>query len=184
MSLLRRIVDAAAGTEPEHIVFLGLGSNIGDRLATLQDAVDRLGADERIVVHAVSSVYETEPIGGPEQDPFLNIAARIATVHNPAKLLAACQAIEQALGRVRTVRWGPRTIDIDLLLYADRRTLESARLHVPHPRLTERAFALIPLLEVAPGQALPDGRSLSSVIAQLAPIDGIDTVGAQVRVPA
>lgn len=168
--------------EPEHTVFLGLGSNLGERLSHLQAAVDALDADPRILVADVSSVYETEPVGGPEQGPFLNIAVRAATTHTPARLLRACQTVEAALGRVRAERWGPRTIDVDVLLYADGRAVDSADLTVPHPRLVERAFALIPLMEVAPGQALPDGRSLSAVVAALAPVTGITMVGSQVRV--
>jgi 2-amino-4-hydroxy-6-hydroxymethyldihydropteridine diphosphokinase len=96
--------------------FLGLGSNLGDRMQLLQDAVDAVDADTRTRVEAVSSVYETEPVGGPEQEPFLNIAVRVATRRPPRSLLRLCQAVEDDLGRVRTVRWGPRTVDVDILL--------------------------------------------------------------------
>jgi 2-amino-4-hydroxy-6-hydroxymethyldihydropteridine diphosphokinase len=160
--------------------FLGLGSNLGDRLTNLQRAVDLLDADRRTRVDAVSSVYETEPVGGPEQGPYLNLAARIATRRSPTGLLRLCHRVEAALGRTREVRWGPRTVDVDILLYDDR-TVATRRLVVPHPRLTERAFALIPLMEVAPGQRLPDGRSLPSLVARLAPIEGITMIGTQVR---
>lgn len=166
----------------EVFAFLGLGSNVGDRLAHLQEAVDILDLRVGLRVDAVSSVYETEPVGGPEQGAFLNMAARVATRRSPLRLLAACRAVEQALGRKRTVRWGPRTIDIDILLYGDR-TMSTRRLVVPHPRLTERPFALIPLLEVAPGTTLPDGRSIATVLAGLAPIEGVRMVGSQVRLP-
>ena len=130
----------------------------------------------------MSSVYETAPVGGPEQGPYLNIAVRAATTYPPAGLLRACNAVEAALGRVRDVRWGPRTVDIDVLLYDDGRVVARRDLRVPHPRLAERPFALIPLMEVAPGQALPGGRSLSSTLARLAPIEGVTMVGSQVRV--
>lgn len=160
--------------------FLGLGSNVGDRLTTLQRAVDLLDADRRTRVDAVSSVYETEPVGGPEQGPYLNMAARVATRRSPAGLLRLCHRVEAALGRTREVRWGPRTLDVDILLYDDR-TVATRRLVVPHPRLAERAFALVPLMEVAPGQRLPDGRSLPSLVARLAPIEGITMVGSQVH---
>lgn len=166
----------------EAFAFLGLGSNIGDRLGHLQEAVELLDLRPGIRVDAVSSVYETDPVGGPEQDPFLNMAVRVATRRSPRRLLAACQAVEQALGRKRTVRWGPRTIDVDILLYGDR-TIATRRLVVPHPRLTERPFALIPLMEVAPGTKLPDGRSLGTVLGGLAPIEGVRMVGSQVHVP-
>lgn len=162
--------------------FLSLGSNLGDRLDHLQKAVDRLHGHRRIRVDLVSSVYETEPVGGPEQDPYLNIAARIATTLSPRRLLTACSAVETALGRERTVRWGPRTIDVDILLYGDR-TVETRRLQIPHPRLTERPFALIPLIEVAPGQRLPGGVSLTAALARLAPIEGVTMIGTQVRTP-
>ena len=166
----------------EAFAFLGLGSNVGDRLSALQSAVDLVHARPGVRVDAVSSVYETEPVGGPAQDPYLNLAVRIATRRSPKRLLAGCQAVEQALGRVRTVRWGPRTIDIDVLLY-EQRVVATRRLEIPHPRLTERAFVLIPLIEVAPGATLPDGRSLATALAALAPVEGIHLVGSQVVTP-
>lgn len=162
--------------------FLGLGSNLGDRLATLQRAVDLLDADLRSRVDGVSSVYQTEPVGGPEQDPYLNLAVRIATRRRPAALLRLCHRVERALGRTRKVRWGPRTIDVDILLYDDK-VIRTRDLQIPHPRLDERAFALIPLIEVAPGQRLPDGRSLPAALARLAPIKDVTMIGTQVRLP-
>ena len=169
--------------EREAFAFLGLGSNMGDRLAYLQQAVDLLHARPSVRVDAVSSVYETAPVGGAEQGPYLNIAARVATRRSPRRLLAACLGVEQALGRVRAQRWGPRTVDVDILLYDDR-VISTRRLKVPHPRLAERPFALIPLLEVAPGMTLPDGRSIASVLAGLAPIEGVQMVGSQIAVPS
>lgn len=166
----------------ESFTFLGLGSNLGDRLAYLQDAVELLHARPGVRVDAVSSVYETAPVGGPEQDPFLNIAVRAVTRSSPRRLLAACQAVEQVLGRVRTERWGPRTLDVDILLY-EQRVIATRRLVIPHPRMHERAFVLVPLLEVAPGWTLPDGRSVAQVLADLAPIEGVRQVGSQVRLP-
>lgn len=162
--------------------FLGLGSNIEDRLEYLQSGVDALHAHPRIRVDAVSSVYETEPVGGPEQGPYLNLAVRVATLLSPRGLLAAAQKVEQALGRERNQRWGPRTLDIDILLY-DQVTRRRRSLEIPHPRLTQRPFALVPLLEVAPGTKLPDGQSVASAIGALAPIEGVTMVGSQVTVP-
>lgn len=172
----------------ERFAFLGLGSNVGDRFTTLQRAVNLLHADPRTRVDGVSSVYETDPVGGPEQEPFLNIAVRVATRRSPRRLLALCHAVEEALGRVRTVRWGPRTLDIDVLLYDDR-VVRRPELAIPHPRLAERPFALIPLIEVAPGATLPaaDGapaRSLTAALAALAPVEGVSAVGRQVTEPA
>lgn len=166
----------------EVFAFLGLGSNLGDRLDHLQAGVDLLHADRRSRVDEVSSVYETDPVGGPEQPSYLNLAVRLATRRSPRSLLRLCQAVEAARGRVRDVRWGARTLDVDVLLYADR-VIATRRLMVPHPRLPERAFALIPLVEVAPGLRLPDGRALTGALADLAPITGVMQVGRQVRMP-
>lgn len=163
--------------------FLGLGSNIEDRLDNLQSAVEALGAHPKIRVDAVSSVYETDPVGGPEQEAFLNVALRVGTLLSPPGLLKAGQAVEQALGRERLERWGPRTIDVDILLYGNR-TVRRRNLEIPHPRLTQRPFALVPLLEVAPGKKLPDGRSIASVLAGLAPIEGVSMIGAYIPAPS
>ena len=166
----------------DEVAYLGLGSNVGDRLANLQKAVDLLHADVRTGVQAVSSVYETAPLGGPEQEPYLNLAVRVGTRRAPLKLLRLCHEVEAALGRRRDVRWGPRTIDVDILLYGPR-VVQARRLVIPHPRLVERPFALIPLIEVAPGEALPDGTALTAALARLAPIEGVTMVGTQVGGP-
>lgn len=166
----------------DETAYLGLGSNLGDRLDFLQQAVDALHADERSHVLMVSSVYETAPVGGPEQGAYLNIAVRLATRRSPARLLRLCQQVEAALGRQRRQRWGPRTVDVDILLYGPR-TVERKDLQIPHPRLAERAFALIPLIEVAPGEAMPDGTTLTTALARLAPIEGVTMAGSQVSTP-
>ncbi len=138
--------------------YLGLGSNLGDRLAHLQGAIDALAATSEVQVVAVSSVYETAPVGGPEQDDFLNAVVAIDTALGPHELLAAAMRIEQLEGRVREVRWGPRTLDVDVLLVGDER-IDTPDLVVPHPRMHERAFVLRPLHDVAPERvtSLPDG---------------------------
>jgi 2-amino-4-hydroxy-6-hydroxymethyldihydropteridine diphosphokinase len=139
-----------------HVAYLGLGSNLGDRLDTLQRAVDLL-AERGVREVASSRVWETEPVGGPEDQPsFLNAVVRVETDLVPADLLGAANAVEAALGRVREVRWGPRTIDIDVLLVGDL-ILDDGALTVPHPRMTERAFVILPLLELDPDPVLPDG---------------------------
>jgi 2-amino-4-hydroxy-6-hydroxymethyldihydropteridine diphosphokinase len=166
----------------EVFAFLGLGSNLDDRLEHLQAGVELLHADGKSRVDELSSVYETAPVGGPEQGPFLNIAVRLATRRSPRSLLRLAHDVEAARDRVREVRWGPRTLDVDILLYGER-AVDSRRLTVPHPRLTERAFALIPLIEVAPGFRLPDGRALTGVLAGLAPIEGVTQVGRQITRP-
>lgn len=161
---------------------LGLGSNLGDRLEHLQAAVDLVHADRRTRVEAVSGVYQTEPVGGVPQEPFLNAAVRVATRRSPAGLLRLAARVEGARQRRREVRWGPRTVDVDLLLYAEV-AVTSRRLVVPHPRLAERGFALVPAVEVAPGAMLPDGRRLAGLLVGLAPLEGVTQVGRQLQVP-
>jgi 2-amino-4-hydroxy-6-hydroxymethyldihydropteridine diphosphokinase len=142
--------------------YLGLGSNLGERLAILQQAVDRLAREPGIRVVASSRVWETDPVGGPPQPDYLNAVIRIDTDLTPFELLDASQRVERALGREREVRWGPRTIDIDLLLFGDQR-LDVPLLTVPHPRMTSRAFVLLPLLELDPDARMPDGTRLVDV---------------------
>jgi 2-amino-4-hydroxy-6-hydroxymethyldihydropteridine diphosphokinase len=142
-----------------HEVTLGLGANLGDRLATLQRAVDLL-AEEGIRAVVSSRVWETDPVGGPPDQPaYLNAVVRATTALPAPDVLAAANRIEAALGRTRDVRWGPRTIDIDILLYDGVRR-DDPELTIPHPRMTERAFVVLPLLEIDPEGALPDGRRL------------------------
>jgi 2-amino-4-hydroxy-6-hydroxymethyldihydropteridine diphosphokinase len=133
----------------KHRAYLALGSNLGDRLAHLQFAVDELAAAAGIEVVAVSRVYETAPVGGPPQDPFLNGVAAVDTELDPYALLALAQRIERGAQRVRIVRWGPRTLDVDVLLFDDLR-LDDPDLILPHPRMWERGFVLAPLRDVAP----------------------------------
>jgi 2-amino-4-hydroxy-6-hydroxymethyldihydropteridine diphosphokinase len=137
--------------------FLGLGSNLGDRLAHLQGAVDALAGTEHIFVIAVSDVYETAPVGGPIQDDFLNAVVAIETELPPRELLAVAMHVEQLAARVRIMHWGPRTLDVDILIYGDER-VNDPDLEIPHPRMYERPFVLAPLLDVAPDRvAAPDG---------------------------
>jgi 2-amino-4-hydroxy-6-hydroxymethyldihydropteridine diphosphokinase len=144
--------------------YIGLGSNLGDRGAYLERAVDLLRADERINVVAVSSFRETEPVGLREQPRFLNGAAAVETDLSARELLDRLLAVERELGRERTgPRFGPRTIDLDLLLYG-RETIDEPGLTVPHPRLQERAFVLEPLVELEPSLALPDGQRLRDLL--------------------
>ena len=141
--------------------YLGLGGNIGDRLAALRAAVAALGACGEIV--AVSSVYETAPVGYLDQPPFLNAALVLETSLTARELLPELQEIERSLGRERTFRNAPRTLDIDLLLYGDE-VGDDPALTLPHPRLHERAFVLVPLAEIAPQLRHP---SLDATIAGL-----------------
>jgi 2-amino-4-hydroxy-6-hydroxymethyldihydropteridine diphosphokinase len=148
--------------------YIGLGSNVGDRLANLRRAVGCLGAVAGIQVIRVSSVYETEPIGVTDQGWFLNAVAEIATSLSPTELLERIQHIERELGRLPAPRWGPRVIDLDILLYDDV-AVRTAALEIPHPGLQQRAFVLVPLLELEPACALPNGAVLSRCLAQLQP---------------
>ena len=133
---------------------LALGSNLGDRLGFLQDAVTALAATPGITLTRVSRVYETVPVGGPPQGPFLNAVVALATDLGARELLAVAQLIEAAAGRVRGERCGPRPLDVDVLLVGDER-IDSPELTVPHPRLWERAFVLAPLGDVAPDLVAP-----------------------------
>ncbi len=140
-------------TDPPTVrAFLGLGSNLGDRWGHLRRAVDQLRAGNRAPVTAVSRVYETEPMGGPEgQGPYLNLVVELAVAPgvDPYRLLEECRRLEAAAGRVRAVRWGPRTLDADVL-WIDGVALGDEELTVPHPRWRERRFVLAPLAELAP----------------------------------
>ena len=128
--------------------YLGLGSNIGDRKQQLLKAIDLIGNIKGIKVTKQSSIYETAPIGYTDQPNFLNLCLEIETELSPQQLLKHCLDIEQQLHRVREIRWGPRTLDIDILLYSDD-IIETDNLSIPHPRMQERAFVLIPLNDIA-----------------------------------
>lgn len=129
--------------------YLGLGSNVGDRAAMLQGAVDGLAATDGVTVVAVSPVYETEPVGGPDQPDYLNAVVGVDTQLTARDLLGVAQRLESAAGRVRGERWGPRTLDVDVLLVGDER-VDEPDLVVPHPRLYERAFVMVPLADLDP----------------------------------
>jgi len=128
--------------------YLLLGSNLGNRTAILNEAVRELGTSAGVVL-AVSGLYETAAWGLEDQPAFLNQAVSIQTTLTPDQLLAVCQAVEQQAGRERLVRWGARTLDVDILLY-DMLMMDTPQLQLPHPRLPERRFALVPLAEIAP----------------------------------
>ena len=146
--------------------YVGLGANLGPREVTLLRAADLLAAADGVEVVAVAQLRETEPVGLVEQPPFLNSAIAIDTSLQPRALLDLLLEIERSLGRVRVERWGPRTIDLDLLVYGDERVDEKG-LHVPHPRLHERRFALEPLAELDPELEIPGLGTVSELIAAL-----------------
>jgi 2-amino-4-hydroxy-6-hydroxymethyldihydropteridine diphosphokinase len=146
--------------------FVGIGSNLGERESQLCRAIELLGAEDGIEVVAISSLRETEPVGPVEQGPFLNGAVQIATDLAPRELLERLLAIEQTMGRVRSERWGPRTIDLDLLLYGEL-VLDEPGLTVPHPRLAERRFALEPLSELDPSLTIPGSGPVAALLTEL-----------------
>lgn len=130
-----------------HRVFLSLGSNIGQKVDYLNKAVDIIRKNDFIHKVKVSSVYQTNPVGYLDQDTFMNIAVELSTTLEPYQLLDVCQEVEESLNRVRLIRWGPRTIDVDIILY-DEVILNDEALTIPHPRMHERAFVLIPICEL------------------------------------
>jgi 2-amino-4-hydroxy-6-hydroxymethyldihydropteridine diphosphokinase len=145
----------------EHLVYLGLGGNLGDRRGNLLAALRLLDGMEDVRVLEVSAVYETDPWGVSQQPEFLNLVALVSTTRGPRAMLAACGEVEEELGRVvREERWGPRVIDVDILLY-DELELEEENLIIPHPRMLERDFVMVPLLELQPDVWLPDRKSVS-----------------------
>jgi 2-amino-4-hydroxy-6-hydroxymethyldihydropteridine diphosphokinase len=150
-----------------HVAVVGLGSNLGDRLAFLQGAIDALARSPGLEIDAVSPIYETDPVG-PPQPRFLNAALRVRTDLDPEALVDRLLAVELAHGRVRREKWGPRTLDLDLLAVWDPSTgalvsHASPRVQVPHPALLARAFALAPLLDVAPELAPRWGAALRAL---------------------
>lgn len=141
--------------------FLGLGSNLGDRLANLRRAVELL-RERGVSVLRSSRVYETDPVGGPEQPDYLNAVVEVEVDGTARELLDTCLAVEEEMGRVRDERWGPRTIDLDLLTIGEEEIHEPG-LQVPHPRMHERAFVLAPLLELTADPRLPGGRRVEDL---------------------
>jgi 2-amino-4-hydroxy-6-hydroxymethyldihydropteridine diphosphokinase len=147
-------VTGGPAAPPARRAFIGLGSNLGDRRALLRAAVERLRRQGDVV--GVSPLYETEPVGGPEgQGPYLNVVVELSTRDTPRRLLERCRALEEAAGRVRSLRWGPRTLDADVL-WVEGCTVDEHDLTVPHPRLWERRFVVQPLADLAPDLVTPE----------------------------
>lgn len=159
--------DASAARRP---VVLALGSNLGDSLTILQGAIDDLSGVEGLDVTAASGVYETDPVGGPEQRPYLNAVVLGSTSLSGLELLAVTQGVEQAWHRTREVRWGPRTLDIDVISVGEE-TSADADLTLPHPRAHERGFVLVPWFAVDPEATLVGQGTVRDLIA------GIDVAG-------
>ncbi|MGG0240924.1 2-amino-4-hydroxy-6-hydroxymethyldihydropteridine diphosphokinase [Bacillus rhizoplanae] len=130
-----------------NVVYIALGSNMDDRHTYLSQAIELLRKHPAIEVEDVSSVYETDPVGYTEQEQFLNLVIKVSTNLFPQELLMVTQKVENELGRKREIKWGPRTIDLDILLY-NHENIEAENLVVPHPRMFERAFVVVPLMEI------------------------------------
>ncbi len=148
--------------------YIAIGSNVGERRTFCRSAVALLDETDGVSVSATSSLYETEPVGGPPQRSFVNAVTRIETSLEPRSILERCKEIERKLGREEhEVRWGPRVADLDVLLYDDLKIVE-ADLEIPHPRMTIRAFVLIPLLEIDPDAADPWGMPYADLVDEAA----------------
>ena len=132
-----------------HKVYLSLGSNLGQKVDYLNNAVDIIKKNDFIHNVKTSSFYQTDPVGYLDQDVFVNIALVLETTLSPYEMLEVCQHVEIELNRVRLIRWGPRTIDVDIILYDDI-TMDDEALSIPHPRMKERAFVLVPIFELEP----------------------------------
>ena len=152
--------------------YLGLGSNLGRREENLKLAVSALDSTDGIKVTKVSSIYETKPVGYLDQPDFLNAVVEIDTALAPRELLALTKSIEKQLQRRRDIHWGPRTIDLDILLI-DRLEMAESDLKLPHPEVKNRAFVLVPLAEIAPDLKLPGGERVRELLADMGKIQGV-----------
>lgn len=154
-------------------VYISLGSNMESRYGYLEEAIKQLRSIDEIEVSTISSVYETDPVGYVDQPAFLNLVICIETTLRPLDLLSETQVIETILGRKRDIKWGPRTIDLDILLY-DQENMNVERLMIPHPRMWQRAFVIVPLLEIAPDLFIDElGLSIKEVYEQLNDKEGV-----------
>lgn len=161
-------------TDGARPIVLSLGSNLGDRLEMLQGALDALADTPGLQLRAVSPVYETDPVGGPDQDDYLNVVVLAAGRLDPRTLLERALAVENAFDRVREIRWGPRTLDVDVVKVGDL-VVDEPDLQVPHPRAGDRAFVLVPWLDVDPAAELPAAGAVTQLVERL------DTTGVRRR---
>lgn len=158
----------------KNIAYIGMGSNMEDRFNYLKQGILLLCKEKNITLTNLSSIYETAPVGYTEQAAFLNMVVEVETTYNPQELLSCLQKIEATCHRERIIRWGPRTLDLDILLY-NNEDIKEENLSVPHPRILERAFVLAPLVEIAPSACiLGDSHFLSSLSSKLSAEQGIE----------
>lgn len=152
------------------ISYLGLGSNIGNTKDNLDSAIKILNESKNCNILQVSSFYKTKPVGVTNQPDFLNAVVKIETQLSPEELLKLINSIENKLGRIRTIKWGPRTIDIDILIYGNI-IINKENLVIPHPAMMERSFVLEPLSEIEPNMIMPNGENISDVLGRIRKTD-------------
>ena len=173
--------DTLGDMKPLNQVVFSIGSNLGDRLENLQNAVDRIAETPNIILVDISKVYETKPVGSVQNQPdFLNIVVIADSTLEPMTLLERAHAIEDAYGRERTIVGGPRTLDIDLITVG-KRTSDTDELVLPHPRAHERAFVLVPWLDIEPTAVLPEG-AVKDLVLRI-DVSGIERLGELVQMP-
>jgi 2-amino-4-hydroxy-6-hydroxymethyldihydropteridine diphosphokinase len=157
----------------ENTAFIALGSNIGNRYDNIVNAINRLITNPAIRMVNFSSIYETDPVGYEDQDLFLNMVIKVQSSLSAMELLDTCLNVETELGRKREIKWGPRTIDLDILIF-NQENIESEKLIVPHPRMLERAFVLIPLVEIDQNLRLPGvDKPLNILLNELPDKEGV-----------
>jgi len=154
-------------------VFIGIGSNLGRKEENIRRALELLEGDGRISISAVAPLYRTDPVGYTDQDWFLNTVALLETRLSPSELLGVLMEAENKMGRERAIRWGPRVIDLDILLYGEL-TINWPDLQIPHPRLEERAFVVVPLADLLPDLRLPGGRTAAELAADLSRLQRVE----------
>ena len=159
--------------EQINTAYLSIGSNMGDREGLLKKSIELLNGYPDVLIQSVSSIYETDPVGFTDQPLFLNLAIKLKTSLSPQALLSIMQEVENNLERKRVQKWGPRTIDLDILLY-NSVSIQTEELTIPHPRMLERAFVLIPLCEIAPDDIYPENSiSLHQVLCEQRDKEGV-----------
>lgn len=157
----------------KHLAYISLGTNLGDRSGNLASALRLLQQQKGVKLEEWSSVYETEPVGYLKQDRFLNMVISVSTNLSALELLRVCQRVEQKLGRKRLIRWGPRNIDLDILLY-NHENIETEQLTIPHPQMLGRAFVLVPLMEIDERVKVPRAeKSLADYLREIPDREGV-----------
>lgn len=154
------------------VAYIGLGSNVGDRLGNIKKSIELLGSSPDVTVEKTASFYETKPVGYLNQPDFINTVVKITTKLTPHQLLKVTKSIEEALLRKRTVKWGPRVIDLDILIFDDI-VMDEPHLRLPHPEIKNRAFVLVPLAEIAGSLKQTDGKTIAEILAKLSDKKGV-----------